>query len=103
MSRRARYGDTAGQGRFPLRPGKPLVHRRRNGNWGFSCDCLTHTRPGHGTPYGARRWNCRDWAHALREARAHVQYWHKTPRQYEIEALQALYNLPSADTRRTAP
>lgn len=103
VTRRARYGDTAGQGRFPLRPGKPLVHRRYNGKWGFTCDCLTHARPERSTTYGNARHNCETWQQALREAHDHIAFWHKTPRQYETEALEALYNLPPATTRRTAP
>lgn len=96
MTRRAQYADTAALGRFPLRPGKPLVHRRQNGAWGFSCDCLHHTRPGHGTPHGTHLHNCASWADALRKAHAHIRHWHKTPAQYETEALEALYALPAA-------
>lgn len=103
MTRRARFGDTGGQGRFPLRPGKPLIHRRLNGRWGFSCVCIKHANPNlRIQPAGETRHNCDDWAHALREAISHIRYWHKTPAQYETEALEALYALPAAE-RRTAP
>lgn len=104
MTRRARYGDTASQGRFPLRPGKPLVHRRLNGKWGFSCDCVGHNSPSlkyRRTSYA--RLNCDSWRQAVREAYEHVALCHKTRAQYEVEALRALYNLPPATARRTAP
>jgi hypothetical protein len=92
---RAKYGDTASQGRFPLRPGKPLVHRRLNGAWGYTCICIGHTRGPH--PAGSSRHNCDSWRHALREALDHIAYWHKTPAQYETEALETLYALPAAE------
>ncbi|QGZ53324.1 hypothetical protein GPZ77_34405 (plasmid) [Streptomyces sp. QHH-9511] len=96
---RAQYGDTAAPGRFPLRPGKPLVHRRRNGAWGFTCQCVGHHR--RTVQYTARH-NTEGWAQAFREAVDHVTHEHKTPTQYETEALEALYALPAADNLRRA-
>jgi hypothetical protein len=99
---RAEYGDTAGQGRFPLRPGKPLVHRRHNGKWGWTCYCIGHHNPARSLrPHMQARHNCDSWQHAFREAVDHVKYFHKTREQYETEALEALYALPAAEYRST--
>lgn len=99
MTNRLKYAD-ASAGRFPLRPGKPLVHRRQNGAWGFTCDCIGHNRPDRKTkPMFSARHNCDDWAQALREAREHVAWYHKTPAQYEVEALEAAYALPALENK----
>ncbi|TXS50148.1 hypothetical protein [Streptomyces sp. t39] len=95
MTRRARYADTASAGRFPLRPGRPLIHRRRNGAWGWTCDCLTHARAGNACRVATH--NRQDWADALRDALNHLRHAHKTRGQYETEALEALYALPAAE------
>lgn len=100
--RRPKYAEAAALGRFPLRPGKPLVHRRRNGAWGYTCVCHGHNRPDlEAKTDSSARHNCDDWAHALREAREHVAWYHKAPFDYEIEALEAAYLLPP--TERTRP
>lgn len=96
MTRRLRHADTATAGRFPLRPGKPLVHRGRNDTWGFTCYCLSHTRPDRTVSWTAR-YNCADWAGALREAHDHIAYEHKTAAHFEVEALEAAYALPAAE------
>ena len=102
MTARLKYAHTAAAGRFPLRPGKPLVHRRANGAWGFSCICHGHNRPDlEAKADGSERHNCDDWAHALREARQHVAWYHKTPAQYEIEALETVYALPASERTAT--
>lgn len=102
MTVRLAHADTAAAGRFPLRPGKPLVHRQRNGAWGFTCYCVGH----HRTDLKAKatmhaRYNCDSWKHALREAVNHVAWRHKTQADYDIEALEATYALPTA--QRTCP
>ena len=100
---RAKYGDTAAHGRFPLRPGKPLVHRRLNGRWGWTCYCVGHHHPARTIrPDMQARHNCDSWQHALREAIAHVQHWHKTRAQYETEAMEALYASPAYGQDTTA-
>lgn len=96
MTIRLAYADTVTAGRFPLRPGKPLVHQRSNGAWGFTCYCIGH----HRTDLKAKatmqaRHNCLNWKHALREAQQHVAWCHKTRAEYEIEALNATYALPA--------
>jgi len=102
VTARLRHAVTAAAGRFPLRPGKPLVHQHANGAWGFTCYCIGH----HRTDVRAKttmhaRYNCDSWEHALREATDHVAWYHKTRAQYETEALEAAYNLPAAE--RTSP
>lgn len=57
-------------GRFPLLPGRPLVFRRENGAWGYSCVC---TRRGNSSD----RYNADDWAQALRDAISHVRFFHE--------------------------
>lgn len=102
MTARLRHAQTATAGRFPLRPGKPLVHRRSNGNWGFTCICHGHNRPDRISKASSyESHNCPSWRQALWEARDHVAYYHKTPAQYEIEALEASLALPAAE--RTHP
>lgn len=96
MTQRLKHADTAAAGRFPLRPGRPLVHRRRNGAWGYTCYCLNHARPDRKV-YWTAGHNCDDWQHALRAAHDHLTYGHKTPAHYETEALEAAYNLPAAE------
>lgn len=97
MTERRKYAQAASAGRFPLRPGKPLVHRRSNGKWGFSCICRGHNRPDRiSKPISQERHNCDNWQHALQEARDHVAWHHKTPAQYEVEALEAALALPDA-------
>lgn len=97
---RAEYGDTASQGRFPLQPGRPLVHRRLNGRWGWTCYCVGHQNPARAIrPDMQARHNCDSWQHALRAAVDHVTYAHKTRDQYETEALEALYALPAGRRR----
>lgn len=103
MTRRARYAETAALGRFPLRPGKPLVHRRRNGAWGWTCYCIGHHRPDRTLrPIMRSRHNCITWREAVRDAFDHVKWDHKTPAQYETEALEALYVLPATELDRSA-
>jgi hypothetical protein len=97
---RLKYADTAAAARFPLRPGKPLVHRRQNGAWGFTCYCLSHAQAHRKVLWFATH-NCDDWAHAMRSALDHVAHEHKTAADYEIEALEAAYSLPDAE--RTSP
>jgi hypothetical protein len=41
-------------------------------------------------------YNCANWKQAFREAVQHVAWCHKTAEQYEIEALEAAYALPTA-------
>ncbi|GAA3807594.1 hypothetical protein ACFQ0G_53915 [Streptomyces chiangmaiensis] len=102
MTARLKYADTASAGRFPLRPGKPLIHRRSNGAWGYSCVCAGHNHPRlKAKATGSARHNCDDWAHALREALEHIAWYHKTPAHYEIEALEAAYALPAVE--RSSP
>lgn len=96
MTNRLKYADTAAAGRFPLRPGKPLIHQRQNGGWGFTCHCIGHARPGLKLAWTARH-NCTDWRDALRAALDHVAHGHKTAAQYEIEALKAAYALPAPE------
>lgn len=81
-------------GRYPLHPGRPLVFRcRRRNAWGFICDCLDQaSTPRYGTEYPNRS----SWADAMRRANDHVQFAHKSPAVREIEALEALYALPTA-------
>ncbi|MFC9891528.1 hypothetical protein [Streptomyces pilosus] len=98
MTRRLRHADTATAGRFPLRPGKPLVHRQRNGAWGYTCHCAGHNRR---TVSWCASYNCNDWAHALWLALDHVAHHHKTYADHEIESLEAAYALPAAE--RTHP
>lgn len=101
MTWRPTYAATSA-GRFPLRPGKPLVHRRQNGAWGFTCYCAGHNRPNlEAKATACARRNCDDWEHALREAQDHVAWYHKAPADYEVEALEAAYALPA--TERTSP
>ncbi|MFF1358802.1 hypothetical protein [Streptomyces sp. NPDC058297] len=98
MTARLRYAVTATAGRFPLRPGKPLVHQRANGAWGFSCVCAGHNRPDRrAKPTISERHNCDSWKQALREAHQHVAWQHKSPAQYEVEALEAAFALPDAE------
>lgn len=99
MPDRLRYADTAAAGRLPLRPGKPLVHRRQNGAWGYTCHCLGHAIPTRNV-YWTAAHNRDDWAHALRAASDHVTYEHKTAAHYEIEALETAFSLPSAERTR---
>lgn len=99
MTRRLRHAHTAPAGRFPLRPGKPLVHRQRNGAWGFTCYCAGHTRPGRTVSWCAS-YNCTDWAHALWLAIDHATHDHKTAAEYEIEALETAYALPASERTR---
>jgi hypothetical protein len=99
MTRRLKFADTAAAGRFPLRPGKPLVHRRRNGAWGFTCVCKGHHRDR--AAGGRARHNCESWAQAYREAVDHVTHEHKTVAEYEVEALEAAYALPAAERTAT--
>lgn len=80
-------------GRFPLHPGRPLVFRRPNGAWGFSCVCLERNTVGN--CHASDRHNCDDWEHAVREALDHLRYWHKSPAVLETEALERLFLLPS--------
>lgn len=102
MASRLKYALAASAGRFPLRPGKPLIHRRANGAWGFSCICAGHNRPDLiAKPDGCERHNCDSWKQALREAHQHVAWNHKTPTQYEVEAPEAVFALPDAE--RTSP
>ncbi|MCF0086683.1 MULTISPECIES: hypothetical protein [unclassified Streptomyces] len=101
MPRRLRYADAATAGRFPLQPGKPLVHRRSNGAWGFTCYCVGHHRPDlRAKSVMQARYNCPNWQEAFREAVQHVAWCHKTAEQYEIEALEAAYALPTAGRTR---
>jgi hypothetical protein len=84
-------------GRFPLHPGRPLVFRRPNGRWGYSCTCAGHVSAARASGLTAsERHNCDDWTHALREARDHVAFWHKTRVELETEHLERLYALPAA-------
>jgi hypothetical protein len=100
MPQRIQRADTATAGRFPLRPGQPLIHRQRNGAWGYTCYCLHHTRPGR-TVVWCASYNCDDWAHAVRQALDHVAHDHRTDAHREIDALEAAYALPAAE--RTHP
>lgn len=101
MPQRPKYADTAAAGRFPLRPGKPLVHRRQNGAWGFTCYCVDHHRPDLKAKATMQaHYNCDSWKHALREAVNHVAWCHKTRAQYEVEALEAAYALPAPERTR---
>ncbi|MFJ6608169.1 hypothetical protein [Streptomyces lydicus] len=82
-------------GRFPLRPGKPLVFRRPNGNWGYDCICHSHVSAAHkAKPVSSERHNCESWEQALREAQIHVRFTHKT--------LERLYALPASAERSAA-
>jgi hypothetical protein len=102
VTARLKYAETTSAGRFPLRPGRPLIHRRDNGAWGFTCYCIGHHRPDLRAKATMQAYhNCDNWAHALREALSHVAWCHKTPAQYEIEALEAAYTLPAI--QRTRP
>jgi hypothetical protein len=80
-------------GRFPLTPGRPLVHRRPNGRWGYTCCCVGHSR---NNAVGDERHNCADHAEALRAALAHVETRHLTMQMREVLALEALYVLSAA-------
>ena len=81
--------NRAVSGRFPLRPGRPLVFRcRRRGAWGFFCNCL-HFAPNRAL--SSEEPNRDDWADAMRAAINHVRYWHKTPGQLETEHLERLF------------
>ena len=99
MTRRLKYADTAAAGRFPLQPGKPLVHRRSNGAWGFTCYCVGHAHPARKV-YWTAAHNCAGWRDALRAALDHITHEHKTAAHYEIEALEAAYALPDAERTR---
>lgn len=102
MPARLKYAHTAAAGRFPLRPGKPLVHQRANGAWGFSCICHGHNRPDRTSKAASHeRHNCDSWKQALREAHQHVAWYHKTPADYEIEALETAYNMPASERTAT--
>lgn len=102
MTVRLRQAGTAAPGRFPLRPGKPLVHRRSNGAWGFTCYCVGHHRPDLKAKATMQaRYNCENWKHALQEAVQHIAWCHKTRAQYEIEALEASWCLDSSE--KTSP
>lgn len=82
-------------GRFPLRPGKPLVFRcRRRGVWGFICDCLSSGR--HGA-YGTESPNRGSHADALAKAIDHVRFAHRSPRELELAALEAAFAAPAAE------
>ncbi|MFD8777562.1 hypothetical protein [Streptomyces sp. NPDC059916] len=98
MTERLKYAQAATAGRFPLRPGKPLVHRRDTGKWGFSCVCAGHNRPDRTSKASIHeRHNCATWREALNEAHQHVAWYHKTPAQYEVEALETAFALPDAE------
>lgn len=89
-------------GRFPLHPGKPLVFRRSNGAWGYSCICHgRNTARLAAKPSASDRHNCESWAHAIREALNHVAIWHKTQVEREVDQLEALYALPAQIERTT--
>jgi hypothetical protein len=102
MPHRPKHAETATAGRYPLRPGRPLVHRRANGAWGFTCYCIGHHRPDLKAKATMQaRYNCLNWKEAYREAVQHVAWCHKTRAQYELESLEAAYALPAIE--RTSP
>lgn len=79
--------------RFPLAPGRPLVFRcRRRGAWGFLCNCLRFSTE---RATSSEQPNCDDWADAMRAARQHVHFWHKTAAELEIEQLEQAFAAPS--------
>ena len=78
--------------RFPLRPGRPVVFRRPNGAWGYSCNCLD---TGYLGALSSDRHNADSHAQALQQAFIHVEVHHKTPAELEVEALERLLSLPA--------
>jgi hypothetical protein len=72
-------------GRFPLVPGRPLVFRRENGAWGYSCACASHGRRGL---LSSDMRNADDWAQALRNAFSHVRFFH-------VDPLERLFQAPA--------
>ena len=88
--------------RFPLRPGRPLVHRAPAGRWAFTCDCGPWARTGPGYEPTGRVTEYRPAQEfALIAARAHIQVWHKTAAELETERLEAAFRLPAHE--RTLP
>lgn len=80
-------------GHFPLTPGRPLVYRcRSRARWGFLSNCLRFSTE---RATSSEQPNCDDWADALRAARQHVHFWHKSPAQLETEALERAFAEPA--------